>query len=193
MSLFDFISEMKLRQTTAKFPLARHDTCHVQESFKTRLRYVNMTYSDYFWFAWKKNSISNLHVIGMPLNEQSQFFSNAVLPSKNSRIPDETKKILRPKITPPPATKFPSPNFRAPKFFCEGLNDMARQKMESNCLWFVYSSYHLPNLPFLIWQSELRVQHCTRAVLHQFLSSSSTLLPLAPPLFVLVSVSLEIS
>ena len=49
--------------------------CHVKESFKTRLRYVNMTYSDYFWFAWKKkNCISNLHVIGMPLNEQSQFF-----------------------------------------------------------------------------------------------------------------------
>ena len=46
MSLFVFISEVKLKQTTAKFPLARHDTCHVKESFKTRLRYVNMTYSD---------------------------------------------------------------------------------------------------------------------------------------------------
>ena len=154
-----------------------------------------MTYSDYFWFAWKTKSISNLHVIGMPLNEKPQFFSSAVLPSQNSRIPDETRKILGPKITPPlpppPTTKFSSPKFRALKFFGEGLNDMALQKMESNCLWFVYSSHHLPNLSFLIWQSELRGQHCTREVLHQFLSSSSTLLPL--PLFVLVSASLEIS
>ena len=112
MSLFDFISAMKLRQTTAKFPLARHDMCHV----KTGLRYVNMTDSDYFWFAWKKkNSNSKLHVIGMPLHEQSPLFSNAVFPLQNSWIPDETKKILGPKINPPPPprppTKFPSPNF----------------------------------------------------------------------------------
>ena len=72
----------------------------------------------------------------MPLNEKPQFFSNAVLPSQNSRIPDETRKILGPKITPPlppppPTTKFSSPKFRALKFFGEGLNDMALQKMES--------------------------------------------------------------
>ena len=46
----------------------------------------------------KKYAISNLHVIGMALDEQS----HAVLPSQTSRIPDETKKILGPKITPPP-------------------------------------------------------------------------------------------
>ena len=100
VSLFGFICEMKLRQTTAKFQLARHDTCHVKEL----LRYVNMTYSDYFWFMWnKKTAISSLHVIGMPLNEQFQFFSHAVLSSQTSRIPNETlPKILRPKINPPP-------------------------------------------------------------------------------------------
>ena len=93
----------------------------------------------------------------MPLNEQSQFFSNAVFPSQNSPIPDETKKMLGPKTPPnpnpnPPPAPPPQPNFQALifYFFCEGLNDMARQKMESNCLWFVYSSYHLPNLSFLI-------------------------------------------
>ena len=50
----------------------------------------------------------------MPLNEQSQFIPHAVLPSQTYRIPDETKKILGPKITPTPplpSTKFPSPNF----------------------------------------------------------------------------------
>ena len=41
--------------------------------------------------------------------------------------------------------------------------------MESNCLWLVYSSYHLLNLSFLVRQSKLRGQHCTRAVLHHFL------------------------
>ena len=44
------------------------------------------------------------------------FFPHVVLPSQTSRIPDETKKILGPKINPPPpTTKFPSPNFRSLK------------------------------------------------------------------------------
>ena len=58
----------------------------------------------------------------MPLNEQSQFFSNAVFPSQNSPIPDETKKMLGPKppppltltLTPPPP---PQPNFQALIFY----------------------------------------------------------------------------
>ena len=50
----------------------------------------------------------------MPLNEQSQFFSKAVFLSQNSRIPDETKKILGPKINPPS----PPPNqISKPYFF----------------------------------------------------------------------------
>ena len=82
----------------------------------------------------------------------SLFFSHSVLPSQTSRIPDEAEKITPPPppLPPPHSTKFPRPNFQALKFFREGLNDMARQKMESNCLWFLYSSYHLPNLCFLI-------------------------------------------
>ena len=52
------------------------------------------------------------------------FFYHAVLPSQTCRIPDETKKILVPKINTP---KFPSPNFlQALKFFPEGSNDTAR-------------------------------------------------------------------
>ena len=110
----------------------------------------------------------------MSLNEQFQFF----LPMQfyHHRLlgfPTKPKKILEPKINPPP---HPQPNFQAliskPWNFREGLNDTARQKIESNCLWFVYQSYHLPNLSFLIWQSELHGQHCTRAVLHQFLLKS---------------------
>ena len=105
------------------------------------------------------------------MNEQFQFF----LPMQfyHHRLlgfPTKPKKILEPKINPPPPpppTKFPSP-----EIFCDGLNDTARQKIESNCLWFVYQSYHLPNLSFLISQSELHGQHCTRAVLHQFLLKS---------------------
>ena len=90
--------------------------------------------------------------MGMPLNEQSQCFSHAVLPSQTSRIPDKTQKILGPKINPPPPTpnQISKPPGPSPEIFREGLNDTARQKMESNCLWFVYSSYHLPDLSFLI-------------------------------------------
>ena len=40
----------------------------------------------------------------MPLNEQSQFFFHAVLPSQTSRILDKTQKILGPKINPHPPT-----------------------------------------------------------------------------------------
>ena len=105
------------------------------------------------------------------------FFSHAVLPSQTSRILDKTQKILGPKINPsppPPHNPQPNPsrNSLSPEIFREGLNDTAHQKMESNCLWFVYLSYHMPNLSFLIWQSELRGQHCTRAVLNQFLLKS---------------------
>ena len=75
--------------------------------------------SAYFWVV-KKKSISNLHVVDMPLNEPTIlfFFYNAVLPSQTCRIPDETKKFLGPKIN--------TPNFQALNFFSEGLNDMAR-------------------------------------------------------------------
>ena len=75
------------------------------------------------------------------MNRQSFFFFyNAVLPSQTCRIPDETKKFLGPKIN--------TPNFQALNFFSEGLNDMARYKMESKCLWLVYSSYHVLNFTF---------------------------------------------
>ena len=105
----------------------------------------------------------------MPLNEQF-FFPCSFIITDFSDSRRKQKKIIGPKINPPPpphTTKFPSP-----KIFREGLNDTASQKLESNCLWFVYSSYHLPNLSFLIWQSELHGQHCKVAVLHQFLLKS---------------------
>ena len=74
-------------------------------SWKSRLRLDCVRKHDIerlFIICVKKKAISNLHVIRMPLNEQSQFFSHTVSPSQTSRIPDETKKILGPKITPPP-------------------------------------------------------------------------------------------
>ena len=46
------------------------------------------------------------------------FLYHAVLPSQTCRIPDETKKILGPKVN--------APSFQALKFFREGSNDMAR-------------------------------------------------------------------
>ena len=78
-----------------------------------------------------KNSISNQHFIGRPLNEHtisifssipnlhlSEMLLNELTvsifsPSQACRIPDETKKIQEP--------KFPSSNFQALKFFLEGL------------------------------------------------------------------------
>ena len=91
-------------------------------TWKSRLRLDCVTWtwhnSDYFWFASQKKNIFNPHVIGMPLNEQFQFFAHAVLSSQTSRIPDETQKNprtenLNPPSTRSPSTKFPSPNFRA--------------------------------------------------------------------------------
>ena len=62
MSLFDFISEMKLRQSTAKLPLARHDTCHaVLDSIALRKHDIQRL----FLICAKKNANSNLHVMGI--------------------------------------------------------------------------------------------------------------------------------
>ena len=60
------------------------------------------------FLSCEKKTISNLHVIDMPLNEPNHnliFFYHAVLPSQTCRIPHETKKILGPKII--------TPNFQA--------------------------------------------------------------------------------
>ena len=65
------------------------------------------------------------------MNRQSEFFFFTMQFYQTCRIPDETKKILGPKIYPP--------NFQALKFFREGLNDMARQKMKS----FVYGWFFI--------------------------------------------------
>ena len=56
-------------------------------------------------------------------------------------FPTKPKKILGPKITPPPQ-RHPRPpkkqkRFRAVNFFRKGESDTARQKMESNCLLLV--------------------------------------------------------
>ena len=70
VSLFDFISTMKLRQTIAKFP-----TCHVRRE-RAVLDSIALRKHDAVIISdcVKKNSISNLHVIGMPLNEQTISF-----------------------------------------------------------------------------------------------------------------------
>ena len=71
----------------------------MKESFKIALREHDITaiISD----LREKKNISNPHVIGMPLNEQFQFFSHAVLSSQTSRIPDETQKNPRTENKPP--------------------------------------------------------------------------------------------
>ena len=88
---------------------------------------------------------------------QSHFFLPLVLSAQTCRFPDQTKKNPRtenyprtgsPLNAPPPPphpTRLPKKetipsNFRAVKFFRRGLNDMARQKMESNSLLLPYSS-----------------------------------------------------
>ena len=79
---------------------------------------------------------------------QSHFFLPLVLSAQTCRFPDQTKKNPRTENytrTGSPLKKkkeketIPS-NFRAVKFFRRGLNDMARQKMESNSLLLPYSS-----------------------------------------------------
>ena len=131
MSLFGFISEMKLKQTTAILPLARHDTCHaVLDSIALRKHDIQRL----FLICAKKNANSNLHVMGVICHWMSNL------------------------------------SFFPCTFTITDLSDSRRNPPQngSNCLWFVYSSYPLLNLSFLIWPSELRSQHCTRTVLHQF-------------------------
>ena len=48
-----------------------------------------------------KKSISNLHVVDMPFNEPTIWFFFTMQFYQTCRIPDETKKILGPKINPP--------------------------------------------------------------------------------------------
>ena len=82
--------------------------------------------------------VINLHVVVIPLNEPtiSIFFSMQFYHHRLVGFPTKPKKSY-------------DLNFRAVKVFREGLNDFARQKIESKCLWLVYSSYHLLNLSFL--------------------------------------------
>ena len=48
-----------------------------------------------------KKSISNLHVVDMPLNERQSGFLFTMQFCQTCRIPDETKNILGTKINPP--------------------------------------------------------------------------------------------
>ena len=58
-------------------------------------------------------------------------FYHAVLPSQTCRIPDETKKMLGPKIN--------TPNFQALKFFVKDQMIWHPKKCKVNvCGWFIH-------------------------------------------------------
>ena len=120
-------------------------------------------HSDFFWVVkTEKKSISILHVVDMPFEWTDNlifFFFITVQFYQTCQIPDETKKILGPKISPPDFQALISPS---PEFFREG----SMSGSVNVCGWFIYRTIRWILL-FLIWQSELRGQHCTRAALHQ--------------------------
>ena len=74
------------------------------------------------------------------MNRQSEFFFSIVQFYQTCRIPDETEKILGPKINPPNFQALISPS---PEIFPWRIKWYGTLKMESKCLWLVHSSYHL--------------------------------------------------
>ena len=71
-----------------------------------------MAYIAYFWVV-KKKTISDLHVVDMPLNEPTILLLLLLF-----FLPCRTENFLGPKIN--------TRNFQALKFLREGLNGMAR-------------------------------------------------------------------
>ena len=61
-------------QTTTKFPLARHVTRHVKRPFLDSIAFRKHDTQRLFLSCAKK-SFSNLHVVDMPLNEPTIWFS----------------------------------------------------------------------------------------------------------------------
>ena len=78
------------------------------------------------------------------------------------RIPDETKKILGPKINPPNFQALISPS---PEIFPWRINVRI-----SKCLWLVYSSYHPLNFTFshlTVWTARPALYACGNSYLNQ--------------------------
>ena len=102
------------------------------------------------------------------MNRQSEFFFFffTVQFYQSCLIPDETKKILGPKINPSNFQALISPS---PEIFPWRIKwyGTPKKRNVNVCGWFICRTIHWLLL-FLIWQSELRgQQHCTRAVLRQ--------------------------
>ena len=98
------------------------------------------------------------------MNRQSGFLFTMQF-YDTCRIPDETKNILGPKINPPNFQALISPS---PEIFpCRFYMIWYAKKWKVNvCGWFIHGTICWILL-FIIWQSELCGQHCTRAVLPQ--------------------------
>ena len=156
---------MKLRHANYNEIPAR-STCHASRE-KAVLDSIAFRKHDTqrLFLSCAKKSFSNLHVVDMPLNEPTIWFSfyHAVLRDlSDSR---ETKNILGPKINPPNFQALISPS---PEIFpCRFYMIWYAKKWKVNvCGWFIHGTICWILL-FLIWQSELCGQHCTRAVLPQ--------------------------
>ena len=116
-------------------------------------------HSDFFWVVkTEKKSISISHVVDMPFEWSDNlifFFFITVQFYQTCQIPDETKKILGPKISPPDFQALISPS---PEFFPWRINVRI-----SKCLWLVYLSYHPLNFTFshlTVWTARPALYAC---------------------------------
>ena len=130
------------RATWNLIALRKHDTAIFSELWKL-----------------KKKSISILDVVDMPFewtdNLKVFFFFITVQFYQTCQIPDETKKILGPKINPPNFQALISPS---PEIFPWRINVRI-----SKCLWLVYLSYHPLNFTFshlTVWTARPALYAC---------------------------------
>ena len=109
-------------------------------TWKGRLDLIGLRKPHTAIFSELWNSI--LHVVDMPFEwtDNPNFFFFTVQFYQTCRIPDETKKILGPKISPPKIQALISPS---PEIFPWRINVRI-----SKCLWLVYLSYHPLNFTF---------------------------------------------
>ena len=140
-------------QTVQCNEIPARSTCHVPRERAV----LDLNTTQRFFLSCEKKSISILHVVDMPFEwtYNMNFFFFTVQFYQTCQIPDETKKILGPKITPP---NFQAQSSSSPEIFPWRINVRI-----SKCLWLVYSSYHPLNFTFshlTVWTARPALYAC---------------------------------
>ena len=144
-------------QTVQCNEIPARSTCHVPRE-RAVLDLIALRKHDTATFSelWKKiHFYLTCCRYAIWMNLQYEFFFFTVQFYQTCQIPDETKKILGPKITPP---NFQAQSSSSPEIFPWRINVRI-----SKCLWLVYSSYHPLNFTFshlTVWTARPALYAC---------------------------------